>query len=273
MNKEQKISIPKKQFDLALTLDCGQAFRWRRTADGGWHAVAYGRPLTLYDDEKNIIFVGTDKEDFEKIWKRYFDLDRDYEKICKKFESDPALKNAVNSCPGIRILRQEPWETLCSFIISQNNNIPRIKGIVERLCSSLGDDIGDGDFTFPSAKRVLEAGVEGLAPLRAGFRTKYILDAAEKVSDGTIDFDAVDCADLEAAADELKKIKGVGDKVAACALLYGFGKVDALPIDVWVKRILAETYPDGLPECTQGVRGIAQQYLFYWRRNLVPCNT
>ena len=267
MKKNNFVEFNKICFDAKFTLDSGQAFRWSERPDGGWHGVAYGKAVTVLEKGNKIVLEGADEEDFEKIWRRYFDLDRDYVKICKSFEKDRALKEAVDFCPGIRILRQEPWETLCSFIISQNNNIPRIKGIIDRLCASLGDDIGNGDFTFPSAEKVLAAGEEGLAPLRAGFRTKYILDAARKVTDGTVSFDYIEKSDLDAAAEELKKIKGVGDKVAACVLLYGFGKVDALPVDVWVKRILSETYPGGFPPCTEGVRGIAQQYLFYWRRN------
>ena len=268
MNRKLTKTIDKKCFDIALTLDCGQAFRWKEISPGGgWHGVAFGKPLTLYEKDGKIVFEGCTEADFENIWRGYFDLDRDYDALCESFKADPALREAVEFCPGIRILRQEPWEALCSFIISQNNNIPRIKGIIERLCETFGDDLGDGDFSFPAPDRILEAGVEGLAPLRAGFRNKYIIDAARKVCDGTVDFAKIDFLGLEEAAEELKKIKGVGDKVAACALLYGFGKVDALPIDVWVKRILAETYPDGLPACTDGVRGIAQQYLFHWRRN------
>ena len=121
--------------------------------------------------------------------------------------------------------------------------------------------------TSETATSHSRAGEEALAPLRAGFRTKYIIDAARKVAGGEVDFDKIKSLDDEQAAQELKKIKGVGDKVAACALLYGFGRVDCLPVDVWVKRILSETYPEGLPACTEGVRGIAQQYLFHWRRN------
>ena len=268
MNKKQIFTFKSEDFDVGLTLDCGQAFRWREIAENVWHGVAFGTPLTISQSGENITFEMSRKTDFEKIWKDYFDLSRDYGALCKSFERDPSLKTAVKACSGIRILMQEPWEAICSFIISQNNNIPRIKGIIDRLCSSLGDDLGDGDFSFPSPERIQEAGAEGLAPLRAGFRTKYIIDAAQKVSSGEVDLNRIDSLGLDEAAQELKKIKGVGDKVAACALLYGFGKVDALPVDVWVRRILSELYPEGLPDCTQGVRGIAQQYLFYWRRNL-----
>lgn len=267
MNKNNFYVLHKNCLDFALTLDCGQAFRWAKNEDGSIEGIAFGKALKIVDNGNEAILYGTDEKEFNEVWKNYFDLDRDYEKICKTLSQDKHLAKAIETYPGIRILRQDHWEALCSFIISQNNNIPRIKGIIDRLCSSLGEDLGNGRYTFPSPEKVLEAGAEGLAPLRAGFRVKYILDAAQKVTDGTVDFKLIENGTLEEGAEELKKIKGVGDKVAACTLLYGFSKVDALPIDVWVKRILAEMYPDGMPECTDGVKGIAQQYLFHWRRN------
>ncbi len=269
MNEKNFYVLHKNALDISLSFDCGQAFRWEKREDGSIHGVAFGRALTVRENGNEAYFYGVDEKEFNEVWRKYLDLDRDYPALYEKFSEDKYLKQAVEAYPGIRILRQEPWETLCSFIISQNNNIPRIKGIIARLCESLGDDLGGGDFAFPPPEKVLEAGEEGLAPIRAGFRTKYIIDAAEKVTNGEVDFDKIDSLGLEEAAEELKKIKGVGDKVAACVLLYGFGKVDALPVDTWVKKILAETYPNGLPECANGVRGIAQQYLFHYRRNPV----
>lgn len=256
-------------FDLARTLDCGQAFRWVQTAENEWHGVAFSRPLTLRQTVGGIEFIGTDEKDFENIWADYFDLRRDYSALCERFMQDSHLKAAVTECSGIRVLHQEPWEAVCSFIISANNNIPRIKGIIDRLCRLLGNDLGNGDFSFPSAEKIAAAGIDALAPIRAGFRAKYIIDAAEKVSRGEIDFDKIRTAPLDDGRDELIKIKGVGEKVAQCALLYGFGKADAFPIDVWVRRIMEELYPDGLPECMGDERGIAQQYLFHWRRTAV----
>ena len=267
MNKQKTIKIEKNCFNVPLTLDCGQSFRWVKTQDGGMHGVAYGRALTVYEDEKFIMLVGADEKDFNDIWKSYFDLETDYVSICEKLKKDPYLKSAIDKYYGIRILRQEPWETLCSFIISQNNNIPRIKGIIHRLCENFGEDLGNGDHTFPTPEKILEAGADELGVLRAGFRTKYIIDAAEKVVNGEVDFDYIQKSTPEDGAQMLKKIKGVGDKVSACVLLYGFGKHNVVPVDVWVKRILEETYPNGLPECTQGVKGIAQQYLFHYKRN------
>ncbi len=261
------ISLKRNCFDLALTLDCGQAFRWIQTGDNEWHGVAFSKPLTLRQTENEILFIGTDEEDFENIWVPYFDLERDYDALCSRFRQDKHLKKAVDECYGIRLMRQEPWEALCSFIISANNNIPRIKGITDRLCRLLGEHLGGDDYAFPPPEKIIEAGIDGLAPIRAGFRAKYIVDAAQKVASGEVDLNKIYDMSLDEGRDELIKVKGVGEKVAQCALLYGFGKVDAFPIDVWVKRIMSEMYPDGLPECTNGVRGIAQQYLFHWRRN------
>lgn len=254
-------------FNVGLSVDCGQAFRWAKKEDGSFHGVIFKRGVDIIQKENEIIFKNTDEKTFNEVFVPYFDLNRDYEKICSGFD-DKYLKEACKEYRGIRILRQEPWETLCSFIISQNNNIPRIKGIIERLCASFGDDLGNGDFSFPSAQAVSKLSQEDLAPLRAGFRNQYILDAAAKCFSGEVSLEKIKTMPIEEARQELMKIKGVGPKVAECTLLYGFGRVEAFPIDVWVKRILSELYEDGLPKCTKGVEGIAQQYLFHWRRNL-----
>lgn len=254
-------------FNVGLSVDCGQAFRWTKKEDGSFHGVIFKRVVDIIQKENEIIFKNTDEKTFNEVFVPYFDLNRDYEKICSGFD-DKYLKEACKEYSGIRILRQEPWETLCSFIISQNNNIPRIKGIIERLCASFGDDLGNGDFSFPSEETVSKLSQEDLAPLRAGFRNQYILDAAAKCFSGEVSLEKIKTMPIEEARQELMKIKGVGPKVAECTLLYGFGRVEAFPIDVWVKRILSELYEDGLPKCTKGVEGIAQQYLFHWRRNL-----
>ncbi len=262
MEKIYKIACP-PVFNLGLSLDCGQAFRWTEK-NGIWNGVAFGKALSIQQKDNEIIFYNCTEEDFNTIWKNYFDLDCDYEKIVSSYD-DKYLISAVTDFNGIRILRQEPWEALCSFIISQNNNIPRIKGIIERLCDTFGD--GEiGEKTFPTAEKLAVLTIEDLAPLRSGFRAKYIIDAAQKVANGEVDFKKIQENPIEFGREELQKIKGVGAKVAECTLLYGFHKVEAFPIDVWVKRIMAEMYPNGLPECVKGTEGIAQQYLFHWRR-------
>ncbi len=263
------ITLP--HFDLARTLDCGQAFRWGRLADGAFHGVAFGRPLTVRQAGDRLFF-SCGQADFEEIWCHYFDLDRDYDALCESFRADPVMRRALAACPGIRVLRQEPWEALCSFIISQNNHIPRIKGIIGRLCETFGEPLGGGDFAFPSPERLAALTVSDLAPLRAGFRAGYILDAARKTASGEVRLESLSAMPLEQARAVLQQIRGVGPKVAECALLYGCGRTDAFPVDVWMKRVLAECYPEGLPACMQGNEGIAQQYLFEWRRTQISNN-
>lgn len=257
-----------KCFSLPLILDCGQAFRWSENSDGSWSGVALGHRLRLKQEDDTLIFYDTSADEVEEIWLDYFDLHRDYQKICNTLCRDEKLMTACTEYPGIRILKQDEWETLCSFIISQNNNIPRIKGIIERLCENFGERLEGGGYTFPGAEKLAALEPEELAVLRAGFRNKYIIDAARKVSSGEVDIDSLKAASPDEIRESLLTIKGVGAKVAECTLLFGFGCVDAFPIDVWVKRIMSELYPNGLPECANGVRGIAQQYLFHWRRNL-----
>ena len=265
MKKDFSIEIP-SAFDLELTLDCGQAFRWEKDCDGRMCGVVGGTVFRLLQKD-NMLLCDCDEKTFEKVLRVYLDFDRDYQSLVDTFSADSYLKKATEQYYGIRILRQQPWEALCSFIISQNNNIPRIKGIIKRLCESFGEEIEEGFYSFPSAETLCLLSVEELSPLRAGFRAKYILDAAKKVADGEVDFEKIDKEDIEFGRQELLKIKGVGKKVAECTLLYGFGKYEAFPVDVWVKKILSELYPEGLPECIKGAEGIAQQYLFHYRRN------
>lgn len=265
MKNEFKIKAP-EAFNLELTLDCGQAFRWEKNENGEMCGVVGDRLYKIRQENGELCF-NCSKDEFDGVLREYLDFDRDYKSLCDKFSADKNLKAAVSEFDGIRILRQQPWETLCSFIISQNNNIPRIKGIVKRLCENFGSEIESGYFTFPSAECLCNCSVEDLSPIRSGFRAKYIIDAAKKVTDGEVDFKKIDENPIDFGREELIKIKGVGKKVAECTLLYGFGKYEAFPEDVWVKRIMAELYPDGMPECTKGCEGIAQQYLFHWRRN------
>lgn len=254
-------------FDLALSLDCGQAFRWKQNGSGIWHGVVGNLPLDVEQKDDEIIFYNTSVDEFENVWKKYFDFDRDYKKITDSFSSDEYLLSATTEFYGIRVLNQQPWETVCSFIISQNNNIPRIKGIIDRLCENFGEKLTDNDYSFPTAQKLSNLEVQDLAVLRAGFRAKYILDAAKKFSTGEVDLDKIYSSAIEDGREELMKISGVGPKVAECALLYSFEKTQAFPVDVWVKRILSELYPNGMPECIGEYGGIAQQYLFHWRRN------
>lgn len=251
-------------FDLALTLDCGQAFRWTKTLDGAFEGVAFDRYLKIKQEGETLILFNTSKEDFDNIWADYFDLNRDYLEIVKRCKKHKIICPMLTSTSGIRILKQSPWEALCSFIISQNNNIPRIKGIISRLCETFGEKLENG-YTFPSAERLKDLSVEDLAPLRAGFRAKYILDAAKKCT-SELDLEEIKKLPIDLARDELMKIKGVGKKVADCTLLYGMGYVEAFPTDVWIKRALEQYFSEGFPSEFSDCAGIVQQYIFHYIR-------
>ena len=253
-------------FDLKQTLDCGQCFRWDLLPDGSFCGTAFDRRLRLSEENGSVIFHGVSAAEFEQVWAPYFDLDFDYAAVRRALaEQNPVLKQAAEFAPGIRILRQDPWEALCSFIISQNNNIPRIKGIIARLCETFGENCG-GLYTFPGPGRLAGLGVEALAPLRSGFRAKYILSAAEKVASGEVDLGAVSVMPMEQARESLMTICGVGEKVAECVLLYGLHRLEAFPMDVWMKRAMSVLLPDRAREDFGEYAGIAQQYLFHYSR-------
>lgn len=253
-------------FSLPQTLDCGQAFRWQETEDGCWQGVAFGKCLKICEKDGVFTLFDTSTEEFESVWRSYFDLDRDYGKIIEALSENEVLKTAGAFASGIRILKQDPWEALCSFIISQNNNIPRIKGIVERLCENFGERIAEGLYSFPSAKRIAALSLEDLSVLRSGFRAKYILDAAKKVALGKIDLEVLKTSDLDTAREELMKIYGVGAKVADCTLLFGLSHLEAFPKDVWIKRAMEKLFDGVLPSCAENYAGIAQQYIFHYAR-------
>ena len=251
-------------FDLALTLDCGQAFRWTATEDGAFEGIAMGKFLKIKQDKEDIIFYNTTEKEYNEIWKKYFDFNRDYNEILNRARKNPLLFKITENCSGIRLLKQDPWEALCSFIISQNNNIPRIKGIINRLCENFGEKI-DGGYTFPTAEKLASLTVDDLAPLRSGFRAKYILSAAKKCS-GEIDLSTLHTLNIDDARNVLMTISGVGPKVADCTLLFGLGFLSAFPMDVWMKRAMASLFnnklPDGLDDCA----GVIQQYIFHYAR-------
>ncbi len=253
-----------KNFEPQEIFFCGQAFRFSEE-NGVFSGMVGNRYLKLTKSGDEITLYDIDEADIP-FWQNYLDVDTDYGKIIEVLSADEHLAKACKAKSGIRILRQDPFEALISFIISQNNNIKRISGIVDRLCESFGEKTENG-YTFPTEDRMYGVTVDDLAPLRAGFRAKYITDAMQKLESKEIVLSDIYSMDYETARETLKSIKGVGDKVADCVLLFGYYKMEAFPKDVWVKRIIARYYPDGLPECIKGYEGIAQQYLFdYFRR-------
>lgn len=253
------IFLRQPDFELEQTLDCGQAFRWTRNGEA-FTGYRLDKFLRISEVENGFLFEKTSEQDFLDIWVDYFDLRTDYSQLKKMFSSDETLSLACEFAWGIRLLRQDSWEALCSFIISQNNNIPRIKGIIARMCEVFGG--------FPSPIQLAEADSQALSPLRAGFRERYLRSAAELVATKAVDFEIVKNAPLDEAKHELMKIIGVGEKVAMCALLYGFYRTDAFPVDVWIKRVLDKYYPKGFPQEFREVQGIAQQYLFHYIRHV-----
>lgn len=253
-------------FALLDTLDCGQAFRWKQISENCFVGLAYNKFLKVEFKDDHFIFYNTSLEDFNNIWCQYFDLERNYGEIISKLSQNSVLEKASSFADGIRILRQEPWETLCSFIISQNNNIPRIKLIIERLCENFGEQHESGFFTFPSAEILANKSLEDLAVIRSGFRAKYILDAAKKVASGEIDLEKLKDLDTDTARTELMKIYGVGEKVADCTLLFGLGHLNAFPKDVWIKKAIEKLFDGNIPDCAKGYEGISQQYIFHYAR-------
>ena len=258
-------------FDLNKIFDCGQCFRFNEK-DGKFVGVACNKLIKLEQkDESTVIIYGITKSEFDKIFCNYFALNDDYESIdadiIKRLNNDQNIVKAIEYGKGIRLLHQDGWEALCSFIISQNNNIPRIKKIIENMSMAFGEKIDEDYYSFPTAQALYNAGADKIFALKTGFRAKYIYDASEKVCSGKINLDLIHDMTTEEAAKYLMQIKGVGLKVASCALLFGFNKTDAFPVDVWMKKAMDKYYPQGLDISNLGKNaGMIQQYLFYYER-------
>ncbi len=264
-----------QEMDPVKTFDCGQCFRWNPDESGAYCGVAAGHAARVFS-EGDYVYIQTREQSLD-FWHGYFDLDTDYDAARRSVEICDYLKECAEYGSGIRILRQDKWEALCSFIISQCNNIPRIKTIVERMCSLFGERIDTGwgtFFSFPQAERIAELTLEDLAALRSGYRAKYILSAAKDVSSGAIDLEALALMSGNDARTELKKLEGVGDKVANCAVLFGLHCMDAFPVDTWIKKALGTYFqPDFDPACLGEYAGLAQQYMFYHaRENKIAAN-
>ncbi len=246
--------------DLVLdeVLDTGQAFRWDKTGENSYFGHSLDTPLKISGSGGKFILENTSEETFLNVWYNYFDLGTDYSALRREYSKDVTLREACRFSRGIRLLRQDPWEALLSFVFSSNNNITRIKGIVARLAEHYGH--------FPTPQELSQETVESLGLLRSGFRAKYALDAAQKVASGEVNLENVAKMPYIEAKNELMRICGVGPKVADCVLLGGMYKTEAFPVDVWMRRVLDEYYPDGFPEEFYPTRGIAQLYLFNYIR-------
>lgn len=284
--KEQKYIIEKQDsFELKDIFECGQCFRWNENEDGSYTGVINNGILNVEKQGEKIIFTGMLDGDIKEIVRFYFDLDRNYEEIKMQLSNiDKYLKTSVEYGKGIRILNQDLWETIISFIISANNNIPRIKGIIERISKKYGTEIewnGEKYYIFPTPEQLGKATVKDLRDLGTGFRDIRIYETTQKVLSGEFNLKEVQKKDTLYARDELLTLSGVGPKVADCILLFStLKRFDVFPIDVWVRRVMNELYIKKEDETKVSkneiakiaekkfgnLEGLAQQYLFYWKR-------
>lgn len=274
--------LPSAGFHLEATLDSGQAFRWRRTASG-WEGMAHALWVRFESVPQgwNVTSMGA----ADPVWlRRYLRVDESVEEVTGAFPRDPVLLEAVDRWRGLRLLRQDPWECLASFILSSTKQIVQIRQIVELLCSAYGDPLpGEQGLpkTFPGPERVASLSEEQLRACKMGFRAPYLLACARRIAEGRLDLQAVRRMDLDEARAALTSAPGVGPKIADCALLFGWGFEAAFPVDVWVARVLRRFYFKGRDVPMEELRrfarshfgpraGYAQQYLFHHIRNLKP---
>lgn len=267
-----------RDFNLTHIFECGQCFRWIRLEDGSYRGVVRGKSVRVSQEGDVLYIENSGIQDFVDIWFDYFDLGTDYSNIKSLLEKDPIMREAIETGYGIRILRQDFWEMLISFIISANNMIPRIMKTVESLSMLKGQciDMQEGHYGFPPVEALAAATLEELQQCKAGFRCKYILGTSRLMLEGKVTPEALGGLDTDGARKALMTMPGVGPKVADCILLFSGVKFDVFPTDVWVKRVMEELYfkrEAGLKEIQQladtnfgGLKGYAQQYLFYHAR-------
>lgn len=273
------MEIQSKNFSLKQIAESGQCFRMKEIDGGRYSLIAFGEYAELHQAGDNSVKIieSTNKE--ASFWENYFDLEYDYKKIVSGLieGEDDFLRKAAIFGSGLRILRQEPFETLISFIISQNKNIPAIRNCIEKLCRYYGEvrQIPQGSiggegtyYTFPTAKRLVAAGKDELRALGLGYRDEYVHGAAKAVAEGRLDLDRLKTMECDVIMSELTSIKGVGKKVASCVALFGFHQMSAVPVDVWIERVNREIYGGGFNWERYGhIAGLIQQYMFYYIRS------
>jgi len=268
-----------ENFELNHIFDCGQCFRWNKEEKGNYIGVAFGRVLEVEKIGEDVMLYNTNKEEFYKYWLNYFDLDRDYTEIKNQLSKDDLLRTSVEFGHGIRLLQQEPFELVMSFIISSNNRIPMIKRAIDKISSIWGEQIqykGQTYYSFPSLERLQGATLEELQACSIGFRAKYIKETVDKIYLNTEELAKIIASNDDDCHKNLQNYNGIGPKVADCIMLFSMGKYSAFPVDVWVKRAMQHFYlaPDvSLKKIREFARdkfgnlsGFAQQYLFYYAR-------
>lgn len=273
-----------EDFDLGQTMECGQCFHFVKVGENEYGIVAYGKFLHAKQTKDEFILYDTSEDEFENVWRIYFDLDRDYGNIKNTLlAKDEKLKEAVETMSGVRILNQEFFETLISFIISQNKQIPHIKQIVASISRQYGTMLGkighEEFYSFPDAAVMMDVGEDALRECKTGFRAPYIRNAVELVNAGTLAESVLKAEEADMCRQQLMTIKGVGAKVANCTMLFGLGRREAFPVDVWIKRIMEYLYFDGKDTPKEQIEefaskqygeygGYAQQYLFYYGKSV-----
>lgn len=282
---EQKYIIKNcKSFKAKDIFDCGQCFRWNEEPDGSYTGI-FGHNVLNVKEEKDIVITGICDGNIEDICKKYFDLDRNYEEIKETLSLiDDNMKESIKYGKGIRILNQDLWEMIISFIISANNNIPRIKGIIERMSAKYGQEIkfrGTSYYTFPTIDELSQASVKDLKDLGLGFRDRYVYETTKKIKEGKINLENLKQESTNEVRKQLLTLTGVGPKVADCIMLFStLKRFDVFPVDVWVRRVMNDLYIHNEDETKVNkkqiqeiardkfgaLEGIAQQYLFYWKR-------
>ena len=274
-----------KDFEPRHIFECGQCFRWNIQSDGSYTGVFKNNVLNVKKENNKIIFKGMCSDNIIKVINDYFDFDTDYNKIKKELSNvDEYLKESIEFGSGIRILNQDLWETIISFIISANNNIPRIKGIIERISKKYGNELewnNEKYYTFPTPKQLSKASVEDLRALGLGFRDKRVYDTTKIILNNEISLkELIEEKDVNILREKLLTLPGVGPKVADCIMLFGLKRFEVFPIDVWVRRVMNDLYIKNEDETKVNKReieklamekyknlaGLAQQYLFYWKR-------
>ena len=286
MKEQQYILKNAKSFELKDIFDCGQCFRWNKESDESYTGVFKQNVINVKKQGQDVYFKGICSGDIKNVVTYYFDLERDYENIKKTLSKvDINMKTSIEYGKGIRILNQDLWETIISFIISANNNIPRIKGIIEKLSKTYGNEIiwnNNKYYTFPSVNLLKDVTIEQYRKLGLGFRDIRLYETTQMILNKEIDLEYLkEEKDTLKVREELLKLSGVGPKVADCILLFSeLKRFDVFPIDVWVRRVMNDLYikeeneekvskkkiENLAKEKFGNLSGIAQQYLFYWRR-------
>lgn len=259
------IRVDGTDFSVAKISASGQCFRMTKLENGWFQVIADRKRLLLKQEADSEVLMDCSEEEFKTIWNSYFDLDTDYRHFLEHIDpEDHYLQSAISYGSGIRILRQDLWEMIISFIISQQNNIRRIRKCIETICSHYGTE-EDGFFAFPTPVQLARATEEELRALGLGYRSRYLVETAHMIADGKVSLDKLKQMDYASARAELLKLCGVGAKVADCICLFGLHHLCAFPVDTHIRQVLASHYPDGFPsEAYAGYEGVLQQYIFYY---------